>query len=113
MYRSPGQPRRRADRTTGHRSAALVRGTMAKGPPKRGRMSVALSNTDLILAALLIASNGALSLALGLRLELPLAFAAIRLAVQLAVIGFILRFVFAQSSPLWTAAVALLMLLVA
>ena len=76
-------------------------------------MSVTLSNTDLILAGLLIAINGALSLALGLRLELPLAIAAIRLAVQLTVIGFILRFVFAQSSPLWTAAVALLMLLVA
>ena len=75
--------------------------------------SGALANSDLILAACLLAINGALSLAFGLRLELGLAIAAIRTAVQLAVIGFVLKFVFAQSSPLWTAGVALLLFSVA
>jgi putative ABC transport system permease protein len=56
---------------------------------------VALSNTDLILAAFLLAINGALSLAFGLRFELSLAVAAIRMAVQLAALGFTLQFVFA------------------
>jgi putative ABC transport system permease protein len=56
---------------------------------------VALSNTDLILAAFLLAINGALSLAFRLRFELSLAVAAIRMAVQLAALGFILQFVFA------------------
>ena len=60
-----------------------------------------------MLAALLFALNGAISLAFGLRLELSLAIAAVRMVVQLAAIGFVLKFVFAQSSPLWTAAVAM------
>jgi hypothetical protein len=75
--------------------------------------SVALSNTDLILAALLLAINGGISVAFGLRLELNLLLATVRMAVQVAAIGFVLKFVFAQSSPLWTAAVAMLMLLLA
>jgi UDP-glucose/iron transport system permease protein len=75
--------------------------------------SVALSNTDLILAALLLAINGGISVAFGLRLELNLLLATVRMVVQVAAIGFVLKFVFAQSSPLWTAAVAVLMLLLA
>jgi putative ABC transport system permease protein len=76
-------------------------------------MSIPLTNTDLLLAALLLAFNGAISLAFGLRLELSLAMIALRMVVQVAAIGVVLRFVFLQSSPLWTAAIALLMLLVA
>jgi putative ABC transport system permease protein len=75
--------------------------------------SVALSNTDLLLAALLLAINGGISLAFGLRLERNLLLATARMVVQVAAIGFVLRFVFSQSSPLWTAAVAMLMLLLA
>jgi putative ABC transport system permease protein len=75
--------------------------------------SIPLSNTDLVLAALLLACNGVLSLAFGLRLELNLVTVALRMVVQVAAIGFVLKFVFAQSSPLWTAAVAILMLLLA
>jgi putative ABC transport system permease protein len=75
--------------------------------------STPLSNTDLLLAALLLAGNGVLSLAVGLRLELSLATAILRMVVQVAAIGLVLKFVFAQSSPLWTAAVATLMLLLA
>jgi UDP-glucose/iron transport system permease protein len=76
-------------------------------------MSIPLANTDLLWAALLLAFNGAISLAFGLRLELSLAMVSLRMMVQVAAIGVVLRFVFLQSSPLWTAAVALLMLLVA
>jgi putative ABC transport system permease protein len=76
-------------------------------------MSVSLANTDLLWAALLLVLNGAISLAFGLRLELNLAMVVLRMVVQVAAIGFVLRFVFLQSSPLWTAPVALLMLLVA
>ena len=57
---------------------------------------------DLGLAALLLVVNGAISLAFGLRLETSLAVAAVRMVVQLAAVGFVLKFVFAQSSPLWT-----------
>ena len=35
------------------------------------------------------------------------------MAVQLAAVGFVLKFVFAQTSPLWTLLVALVMVLVA
>ena len=73
----------------------------------------ALSDTDVMLAALLFALNGAISLAFGLRLELSLAIAAVRMMVQLAAMGFVLKFVFLQSSALWTAAVAIVMLLIA
>jgi len=75
--------------------------------------SLPLANTDLLWAALLIALNGAISLTFGLRLELSLALITLRMVVQVAALGVVLRFVFLQSSPLWTAAVALLMLLIA
>jgi UDP-glucose/iron transport system permease protein len=74
---------------------------------------VELSALDLGLAALLLAINGAISLAFGLRIETRLAIAAVRMAVQLGAIGFVLKFVFAQTSPLWTLLIALTMVLVA
>jgi putative ABC transport system permease protein len=75
--------------------------------------SIALANTDLLLAALLLAINGGISLAFGLRLELSLLLATVRMVVQVAAIGFVLKFVFTQSSLLWTAGVAMLMLCLA
>ena len=75
--------------------------------------NVALTNSDLLLAALFFVINGAISVAFGLRLELGLAIAAARMVAQLAAIGFILKFVLAQSSPLWTAGMAVAMLLIA
>src|SRR5262245_1759468 len=75
--------------------------------------SIALANTDLLLAALLLAINGGISLAFGLRLELSLLLATVRMGVQVAAIGFVLKFVFTQSSLLWTAGLAMLMLCVA
>jgi len=76
-------------------------------------ISPPLTNTDLLWAALLLVLNGAISLAFALRLGLNLAMVSLRMVVQVAAIGIVLRFVFLQSSPLWTGAVALLMLLVA
>lgn len=74
---------------------------------------VALSYWDLVLAALLILINGALSLAFRLGIERTLFVAALRMSVQLMAIGFVLKFIFAQTSPLWTALLALVMILVA
>jgi len=75
--------------------------------------AVDLSWIDLALAAALLVVNGAISLAFGLRLEASLAVAAIRMAVQLAAIGFVLKFVFVQTSPLWTLLIAVVMVSVA
>jgi putative ABC transport system permease protein len=74
---------------------------------------IALTPYDLALAAALLVLNGAISIVFGLRLERSLAIAAIRMVVQLSVVGFVLKFVFEQTSPAWTALVALVMLLVA
>jgi putative ABC transport system permease protein len=74
---------------------------------------VALTFTDLALAASLLILNGVISVAFGLRLERSLAIAATRMVVQLAAVGFVLKFVFEQSSPAWTALIALVMVLVA
>jgi putative ABC transport system permease protein len=75
--------------------------------------AVDLSWVNLGLAAVLLVINGAISLAFGLRLEVSLAVAALRMAVQLAAVGFVLKFVFAQTSPLWTLLMALVMVSVA
>jgi putative ABC transport system permease protein len=54
-------------------------------------------------------------IALAFRLGLTVSFgvAAVRMAVQLAAVGFVLKFIFEQTSPLWTLLVALVMVLVA
>lgn len=74
---------------------------------------VELSAVDLALAAGLLLLNGLISIAFGLRLETKLAIAAVRTVVQLSAVGFVLKFVFAQSSPAWTVLLALVMVLVA
>ncbi len=74
---------------------------------------VDLSILDLALAALLLVINGALSFAFGLRLELSLMVAALRMVVQLSAIGMLLKFVLEQTSPGWTALVGLAMVLLA
>jgi putative ABC transport system permease protein len=74
---------------------------------------VALSPSDLVLAASLLIINGAISIAFGLKLERSLALAAFRMVVQLTLVGFALRLVFEQTSPAWTALIALIMVLVA
>lgn len=66
---------------------------------------VPLSMTDLAIAALLVAINGALSVALGLRFEGRLAFAVARMAAQLVLAALVLKFIFEQTSPAWSLAV--------
>lgn len=63
---------------------------------------VPLAYSDLIVAAALVAINGAISFAYGLKLEKTLAIASLRMIVQLAAVALILKFIFAQTSPLWT-----------
>jgi putative ABC transport system permease protein len=74
---------------------------------------VELSGLDLALAALLLVANGGISLAFRLGLEVSFGIAAVRMAVQLAAVGYVLKLVFAQTSPLWTLLIALVMVLVA
>ena len=74
---------------------------------------VALSTFDLVLASLLILINGALSLGFKLQLEKSLALATLRMIVQLAAIGFVLKALFATVSPWLTGAAALAMILFA
>lgn len=72
-----------------------------------------LQTSDLFLAALFVLANGLLSVLLGLGIERRLFVAALRTVVQLVAVGFVLNAVFAQSSPLWTFAVASVMIAVA
>lgn len=74
---------------------------------------VSLSWLDIVLASVLIFINGGLSLALGLGIERTLALNTVRMVLQLAAIGFILKFIFTQSGPWWTFGWALVMLGVA
>jgi len=71
--------------------------------------TIALTPLDLALAANLLAINAAISWGFGLRLERSIALAAARMVVQLALIGLVLKFIFAQTSPVWTLALVLVM----
>lgn len=75
--------------------------------------AVPLSTVDLLLAAGLLIINGAISVVFGLRLERSLAVAAARMVVQLTAVGYVLKFVFEQTSPSWTVFIATIMILVA
>ena len=70
---------------------------------------IALSYWDVVLAAVFLVINGCLSLWLDLRLERQLVIASVRMVVQLLLIGIILKWVFAVSSPLVTGAMAAIM----
>lgn len=70
---------------------------------------VPLSYIDLAVAAALVAINGAISIAYRLKLEKALAFASVRMIVQLALVAMVLRFIFAQTTPLWSIAFASVM----
>ena len=74
---------------------------------------IALSYWDLALAAILIFANGMISLWFRLGLEKSLLINTTRMLVQLSLIGFVLKFIFAQTSVFWTIALALIMVLVA
>ena len=72
-----------------------------------------LDYSDLALAALLVVLNGGLSVALELGVERRLAVAALRMMVQLTLVGLVLSTLFALVSPLWTGLAALVMILFA
>ena len=63
---------------------------------------IELSYADLAVASLLIVIDAALSIIFGLRIHRSLLVAAIRMTVQLALVGLVLTFLFAVASPLWT-----------
>ena len=58
---------------------------------------ISLSLIDLLIASLLLVVNGGLSILLGLKLERTLLINSVRMIVQLMAIGFVLKFIFAQS----------------
>ncbi|MCH9808599.1 MAG: iron export ABC transporter permease subunit FetB [Alphaproteobacteria bacterium] len=74
---------------------------------------VSLDISDLALAATLMLINGAVSWTFALGLERTLLINTVRMTVQLALIGIVLKWIFLQTSPVWTVALALVMVLVA
>jgi putative ABC transport system permease protein len=74
---------------------------------------VSLTPLDIVLAAALLIANGAISWGFRLGLEKSIAIAAARMVVQLALIGVVLKFIFVQTSPAWTLAFALVMVVAA
>ncbi|MFN0217899.1 MAG: ABC transporter permease [Hyphomicrobium sp.] len=61
-----------------------------------------LASIELVLSGLLLALNGVISVVYGLKLEKSLALGAARMIVQLTAVALALKFIFAQTSPLWT-----------
>jgi len=74
---------------------------------------VPLSALDLAIAGLLVFLNGAISFAYGLKLERSLTIASIRMIVQLAAVALVLRFIFEQTSAVWTMLFAVVMAIAA
>ncbi|MFS2217332.1 ABC transporter permease, partial [Telluria sp. Tellsp104] len=72
--------------------------------------AIHLGTWDLLAAALLIVLDAALSLALGLGLHRQILVAAVRMVAQLAIVGLVLRHVFATSSAAATLAVVVFMI---
>src|SRR5215831_16262719 len=74
---------------------------------------IILTAPDLAIAAVLVVFDGTLSIVLHLGLHRQLAVAAVRMVLQLLLIGFTLRAVFALASPLVTLLVIAVMVTVA
>ncbi len=89
-------------------------GTAASCPHERARMTpIPLTPRDLAAAATLLLADGVLSLLLGLGLHRRLLVAGARMVVQLVLVGYVLRLVFAAASPALTLLVVFLMAVVA
>ncbi len=71
---------------------------------------IQLDALDLAIASLLVLFDAGLSVALGLRVHRQVLWSATRMAVQLLLVGFVLRIVFSLASPAATLAVVLLMI---
>ena len=74
---------------------------------------ISLDYGDLALASVLVLCDAALSLIFGLGIHQSLLVAAIRMAVQLTLIGFVLTALFSAVSPVWTGFAVLAMILFA
>ena len=74
---------------------------------------IALSYWDLAAASILVFINAGLSVIFRLRVHRSLLIAAIRMVVQLALVGVVLTTLFSLVSPLWTGLAALGMVLFA
>ena len=74
---------------------------------------IELSYWDLAIASLFLLINGGVSLAFKLGIERTLLLNGVRMVIQLGAIGFVLKFIFAQTSPLWTIGLAMIMVMVA
>ncbi len=74
---------------------------------------IPLTAVDLAIASVLVVFNGTLSFLLGLGLERALLIATLRMIVQLSLMGWVLKALFAQVSPAWTGLAALTMILFA
>jgi len=74
---------------------------------------ITLSYVDLALASVLVLINAGLSLIFGLKIHRSLLIAAIRMAVQLTLIGLVLTALFSLVSPLWTGLAVFAMILFA
>lgn len=70
---------------------------------------ISLDYTDVLLASVFLFLNGALSIVLRLGLEWKLAIAAVRMVVQLLMVGLLLKVLFEAASPWLTLGVALAM----
>lgn len=74
---------------------------------------IILSPLDLVLAALLVLASAGLSLVLSLGIHRALVWSAVRMIVQLLLVGLLLRVVFQQSSPWLTAGLVVAMIVAA
>jgi putative ABC transport system permease protein len=74
---------------------------------------ISLGYSDLIIASLLLLFSGLLSIRLRLGLERQIGIAALRMVVQLMLIGLVLKLLFQMVSPLWTAIAAAIMIALA
>jgi uncharacterized protein (TIGR00245 family) len=74
---------------------------------------IALNYWDLAAASILVLVNASLSIIFKLRFHRSLLIAAIRMVVQLALVGLVLTTLFSVVSPLWTGLAALAMVLFA
>ena len=71
---------------------------------------ITLSYLDLALASVLVLIDAGLSLIFGLKIHRSLLIAAIRMSVQLTLIGLVMTALFSLVSPLWTGVAVLAMM---
>lgn len=74
---------------------------------------IALDYTDLAVAAILLVISGALTVWLKLGIARSLLISSVRTGAQLTLLGFVLKLLFENVSPLWTGLAVLLMVTVA